>query len=111
MAKRLLDWNPVTGERVWFDYGTDDRLVVTHEQDVEGILDMSHARAVDGEYSKRGIKNDMWHYARVPNAIILEMKQKHGVDFFDRGHAKKVFHLLNTEYARFKTTDKTHNVR
>jgi hypothetical protein len=53
----------------------------------------------------------MWHYARVPNAIILEMKQKHGVDFFDRNDSKRMFALLNTEYSRFKTTEKKHNVR
>jgi hypothetical protein len=112
MTKRLLDFNPLTGEKVWFDYGQhDDQMVITHEQDVTGALAFSHEKAVDGNLTRKGIKNDMWHYARVPNSIIMEMKQKHGVDFFDKNHAKKVFQLLNTEYKRFKTTDKTHNVR
>lgn len=111
VAKRLLDFNATTGEKVWFDYGADDRLVITHEQDVTSSLEYSHARQVDSNYTKKGIKNDMWHYARVPNAVILEMKNKHGVDFFDKSQAKRMFELLNTEYPYLKTTDKTHNVR
>lgn len=109
--KRLLDFNPITGEKVWFDYDANDQMTITHEQDVTGALEYAHARNTDSNYSKKGIKNDMWHYARVPNSVILEMKQKHGVDFFNKNHAKRMFELLNTEYKQFKTTEKTHNVR
>jgi hypothetical protein len=112
MTRRLLDYNPITGEKVWFDYGRhDDRMVITHEQDVSTSLDYSHARATDEIYTSKGIRNDMWHYARVPNIVILEMKSKHGVDFYDRNHAKRVFELLETEYAYCKTTTKHHGVR
>lgn len=111
MTRRLLDYNPATGETCWYDYSHhEDKMVITHSQDVEGILDFAHGKALSNATAK-GIKNDMWHYARVPNSIILEMKQKHGVDFFDKNDAKRMFHLLNTEYKRFKTTDKKHNVR
>jgi hypothetical protein len=109
--KLLLDYNPVTGEKVWFDYGEDDRLVITHEQDVNPSLEYSHARRNDAEYTRKGIKNDLFHFARVPNIVIMEMQSKHGVDFFDKNHAKRVFELLNTEYKYCKTTDKVHNVR
>jgi hypothetical protein len=111
MTRRLLDFNPITGEKCWYDYSRhDDSMTITHEQNVEGILEFAHGKAISNATAK-GIKNDMWHYARVPNAIILEMKQKHGVDFFDKNDAKRMFALLNTEYAHFKTTEKTHNVR
>ena len=85
-------------------------MTITHEQNVEGILEFAHGKAISNA-TKKGIKNDHWHYARVPNAIILEMKTKHGVDFFDRNDSKRMFALLNTEYSRFKTTEKKHNVR
>ena len=106
--RRLLDYNPATGEKVWFDYDQQDQMTITHTQDVSGIQDFAHFRATDDEYTKGGIKNDMWHYAKVPNTVILEMKQKHGVDFFDKNDSKRMFKLLNTEYARFKTTPKKH---
>ena len=111
MTRRLLDYNPTTGETAWYDYNRhEDKAIITHEQDVTGILDFAHGKSVSNA-TANGIKGDMWHYARVPNAIILEMKTKHGVDFFDKNHRKRMFALLNTEYARFKTTDKKHNVR
>lgn len=109
---RVLDFNPLTGERVLFDYDAhQDRMVLTHQQDVRRELAFAHNKAVDDSATQRGIKNDLWHYARVPNIVILEMKQKHGVDFFDRNHKKRVFELLNTEYKWCKTTDKNHTER
>lgn len=112
MAKLLLDHNPLTGEKVWFEFNNHDNLVnITHEQDVEPSLNLAHALANDDELTKQGMKNDMWRYAHVPNTVIVEMKHKHGVDFFDRNDAAKVFDLLNTEYSRFKTTHKTHKIK
>lgn len=109
--RALLDYNPLTKERVIFEATNDGKVVLTHQQDVDGLLEVAHARSVDDDFTKKGIKNDMWHYAKVPNTVILEMKQKHGVDFFDENDAKRVFYLLNTEYARFKTTAKNHMPR
>lgn len=112
MTKRLLDFNPLSGEAVHFQYEAHtDRMTITHSQDVSGHIDMAHEMAVNDGYSAHGIKNDMWHYAHVPNSVILEMKQKHGVDFFDKNDSKRVFRLLNTEYKRFKTTAKNHAPR
>lgn len=112
MSKRVLDHNPLSGETVWFEYEKhSDRMTITHSQEVTPNLALAHGLAVHDDYSKRGMKNDMWHYAHVPNSVILEMKSKHGVDFFDKNDAKRVFQLLNTEYKRFKTTDKHHAPR
>lgn len=112
MTKRILDFNPLTGEAVHFEYEAhSDRMTITHSQDVSNQLRLAHHWATDDKHTAKGMKNDMWHYAHVPNAIILEMKSKHGVDFFDKNDSKRVFHLLNTEYKRFKTTDKHHAPR
>lgn len=109
---QVLDYNPLTGERVLLNYDRHtEQLVMTHEQDVSRVIDVAKEMAADGNRTKKGIKNDLWHYAKVPNIVIMEMKQKHGVDFFDKNDAKRVFRLLNTEYKWCKTTDKTHNVR
>ena len=107
--KLLLDHNPITGEKVFF--GTDpatDKIVITHEQDVSEHLKRAHAQYVDDDFTKKGMKSDFWKYASIPNIIIMEMKQKHGVDINKKEHWPRVFKLLNTEYSRFKTTDKFH---
>lgn len=112
MSRLLLDHNPLSGETVWFEHdAASDQIRITHEQDVSAHLDLAHEIAADSSITQQGIKNDMWRYARVPNTVIIEMKQKHGVDFFDRNDARKVFDLLNTEYKRFKTTTKHHRPR
>jgi hypothetical protein len=109
MAKQFLDYNPLTGETLYFDYvESEDKMILTHSQDVTRSLELAAALRNDTDATARGIKNDMWRYAHVPNTIIVEMQQKHGVDFFDPNDAKKVFALLNTEYKQFKTTDKHH---
>jgi len=114
MGRHILDFNPATGETVYFDYhesGDGTQAVITHAQDVTPIVERAHAWAVKTEKTDYGIKNDLWHYARVPNSIILEMKTKHGVDFFDRNDRPKVFQLLEGEYSAFKTTHKSHLIK
>lgn len=106
--RRVLDYNPLTGETLYFDYTADDKMILTHEQDVTNILRYTQEAQNDDDKTKRGWKKDWWKYATVPNTVIVEMKQKHGVDFFDENDSKKVFRLLDTEYKRFKTTTKRH---
>jgi len=109
MTKRILDFNPLSGETVYFQYDQAiDSMTITHEQDVSKHLDLAHARAIDSNYTAKGIKKDMWHYAHVPNTTVMKMLMEDGVDLFDRNHQKRAFELLNTKYKRCKTTEKTH---
>lgn len=112
MTRLLLDHNPLSKETVYFDFDEHtDQVTITHEQDVSSFLDRAHELSTDLDRSRRGIKNDLWHYAHVPNMVIMDMKLKHGVDFFDRSQAAKMFRLLNTEYKRTKVTNGTHEVK
>lgn len=110
--KRLLDIDPISGQEVWWEYNQREKSVtMTHTENVQPALDLAHELAMDTNRTNKQIKGDMWHYAKVPATVILEMKQKHGVDFFDKNDWPRVFRLLNTEYSRFKTTQKHHEVR
>jgi len=112
MAKLLLDHNPLSKESVFFSFNDhDEQVTITHEQDVTDHLKLAHGNAMDDQLTKDGMKKEMWKYAHVPNSVIVEMKQKHGVDFFDRNDSAKVFDLLNDEYSAFKTTSKVHRVK
>lgn len=111
MARMLIDRDPFTGEAVYYEFNhATEHAVVTHEQDVSRILENNKADFNDDERTKAGIKRDWWHYARVPNTVIVEWKQKYGVDFYNRGDRKKVFQLLNSpDYRMLKTTNKFHS--
>lgn len=112
MTKRILDFNPVTGETVFFEYVPhEDKMVLTHSQDCSIIRDQALSLASDTDRSKKGIKDDMWHYARIPYTVLMEMKQKYGVNFNDRNDRKRFFELLNTVYKDLKTTHMVHNER
>ncbi len=110
LMRRLIDRNPVTGETVWYEFNhADESATITHEQDVQLLLDRNRASAADDDKTKRGIKNDWWKYASVPNVVQVEWRQKYGVDMFNRDHQKAVFKLLNSpDYAFLKTTTKHH---
>lgn len=112
-TKRVLDYNPVSGRTVWFEYDHAlEKVIITHSGDAEPALRKAEAlRQYSAERTAKGIKEDMVHYAIVPQEIQLEMKEKYGVDFWNREHDAKVFDLLNTVYKRFKVTEINHSVK
>ena len=107
MARMLLGHDPITGISTWFDYEeSTDRMILSDEQDVTPILEQARAMRNDGDYSRRGIKEDMWHYARIPLSILQEIKDKYGVDM--RGANPdwpSFFAIINRDYPAFKATD------
>ena len=107
---RKLDYDPLTKMWVSFAYNeaTDD-ITIGHHQDIENVLEYNKTLAKIDDYSKRGIHESWWHYAKVPNSVIMKMKADKGVDFFDKDHAKAVFAYLNDpENQYLKTTTKHH---
>lgn len=110
MAKQLLDYNPLTGVSTYFDYqASTDTMLITDVQDVDAILDQTTTMRNDGDYSRDGIKNDMWHYARLPLTVILDMKNRFGIDCMARNPDwKSIFKIINREYPYLKTTSGTH---
>ena len=110
MTKRLLDRNPITGEEVYHEYNASAHTTtITHEQDVQPLIDRNIMSANDDDKTKHGIKNDWWKYASIPNIIAMKWKQEKGVDIFNRDHQKAMFKLLNDpEYKFLKATSKHH---
>lgn len=108
--RKLLDYNPLTGERCIFEAdGEANTMRLTHEQDVSAILDANKALANNEGLSRRGIKNDFWHYATIPNVVQMKWLNEHGVDVHNRDHRKRMFALLNSpEYKYLKTTTLHH---
>lgn len=112
MTKRLLDYNPLAGTSVTFEYDhATERMVITHHEDIRRSLKKAADLRADKEHSKNGIKNEFWHFAHVPAIIQMKMKEEDGVNFWDKNDWPRVYKLLNTKYAAFKTTDGTHNIK
>lgn len=106
MLTRHLDFDAFSDIETIFHYNelTDETTIETR-QDVEPQLEVSKALRADDSYSRAGIKNDMWHYAHIPNGLITKWKVELGIDVFNKNHEKAVFKLLNDpDYCHLKTT-------
>lgn len=109
----ILDYDPLTGVRIDLDFveeGNSTKVVMTHKQNVQSILESSKMLANSDDYTRKGVKQDQWHYARLPYVIMQEMKAKYHADWNDKNDKdhKRFFSVLNTHYPAFKTTHWNH---
>lgn len=110
--RHVLDYDPVTGVTQYFDYDHAQNMIhLTSTQDVSRALDLAAELRADTDRTKNGIKTDLLHYAIIPPLIQMEMKTKHGVNFWDKNDDPRTYRLINDEYARFKVTNITHNCK
>ena len=88
---------------------SEDKTIISREQDVTSILEMNKAMANNDDIWKQGVKNSWAHYAQIPNIIVEKWLNEHGVNLYNKDHEKAVFKLLNQpEYRYLKTTTKMH---
>ncbi len=102
--KRLLDYDADTGIQTWHDYDHHTKeTVIAEVQDVAPVLEANKVARNQGnggakglnEVAQRGIKNNWWHAASVPNSVILKWKKELGVDIYNKDHLPAVNKLLN----------------
>lgn len=110
--KQLLDHDPLTGITEYFDYIPEtDTVVVETVQDVTQILDATKALAADTDYTKNGMKKEMWHYAHIPLIVQMRWLNEYGFENWPmHPHNKKLlFQLLNSrDWKYLKATEKIH---
>lgn len=110
MTRRILDYDPLSGVTTYFDFTPDQQMHLTTVQDVTPLLDQSQMMRNEDEYTRHGIKQDQWHYARVPDVVAMEMLQKYGVDMMKTPiDWPSVLRCINTHYPYLKTTTKHHD--
>lgn len=108
--KRLLDYDPITGITQYHEYDSvNDVTTISTHQDVEPILDANKRLQNNEDYKKLGMKQEMWHYARIPIVLVEKWLREDGIDVFNPDHSKKVFQKLNSsDYAYLRTTTGKH---
>jgi hypothetical protein len=111
-VKRLLDHDPETGVTEWFHYDhMSGDVHIETVQDVEPVLDVNKSLQNSDEYTKHGIKEEMWHYASIPIVVQVKWLNEYGIKNWPmHPHNKKLlFQLLNSrEWGYLKTTSKIH---
>lgn len=90
--KRLLDYDPLTGLREWHEYDeTEDRTIITYEDDAQPILDRNKAAQAEG----RKPLGDGVHVASIPASVQMKWLVEKGVDVLNPGHKQAVAKLLD----------------
>lgn len=107
MAKRLLEYDPVQRKRVWHDYDhLTKKTYIIEQRDVSPILNFTKAMQNMPEYRQAGYKQDMMHFARVPNEVIVEWQQKYNLSPFRNEDLPKIEKLLQSEYKHLRTVSR-----
>ena len=109
----FLEYDPLTGVEQWVDADHCNRLQVHYRQDIAPVKDLTAIER--GMSPERGVferraDEDLTLYARIPPVVIMEMRNKWGVDIFKKDHLRRAFELINREYPHLRTTRKVHTL-
>ena len=108
MNKRLFDVDPgsLTQEIYHYDPITK-KSYIQRTQNVEPYLEKNKKLANCPEYQAAGKKQDFMHIATIPNEVIVEIKDKHGIDVWNKDDLPKLERLLQSrEYMYLRTVDR-----
>lgn len=109
MDKRLLNYDEFTGLMTYHHYDelTDESHIETIQTDFQLNRELEAAKELknDDTYTRKGMKDEMLHYAHIPSGVLMEWYAK-GIDIKDR---KELLKMVNKpEYAYLKTTTLVH---
>lgn len=109
---RLLDVGP-DGLEKWFEYDPITKTKTIHykQPDIEPVLEYTNALRKCSEYSREGIKKGWWHYAHIPNIVIIKLRTEYGLNIWNRNHEKRIWQVINSDFPYLKVTEKMHQCR
>jgi hypothetical protein len=98
------------GTEVWFEHDPIEKKnrILYKNPDVEPVLEYCKALRLATEYSKKGIKRDWWHYAHIPNWLLMKLRFEYGLDPWDKNNRKRVFEIINRDFPALKVTEGKH---
>lgn len=85
-------YDPLTGVTTTIG-SEDDKMVVKSDADLTPSLNYTGELRNNPEYSRQGIKRDLWHAVHIPMIAILKMKMEDGFDVYTAS-AKEVRQFL-----------------
>ena len=111
--REMFSNDPTTGMTIWFDYNElTDEVSLEYEQDTEPLLEANKSLANNQDFTKQGMRDEMWKYASIPVGLQMKWLVEEGLDVYDDNAWPQIFRKLNDpEYAYLKTTHKKHSKR
>jgi hypothetical protein len=106
MAK-ILNYDPQTGITDYFEGDGKGGFTIHSSQDTRNIIKHNKERQNNDEYKRAGIKSDHYHFARVPNIVLMEWKRKYNIDWNRKEDLPRIEKLLNSpDYKYLRTVSK-----
>lgn len=108
MAKRILDYDPLTKTTTWHDFDhSSGKTLISQSQDVSAIIENNKRLAADSNYKRQGIKTEYYHFATVPNSVMHDIMTKYRVNPFRKEDLPRIEKILSSnEYRYLRTVDK-----
>ncbi len=110
MTWRLLDDDPDKTEWFQYDESTGDSIVRSDWKHTHTLIDQN--KAIQSKEVGRGVDNDMHHVARIPPSVIIEFRDKFGINIFDKNHGPALMKKLDDpEYRYLRVNTQTLGTR
>lgn len=105
---KYYEYNPHNGVTEIEDYSIDGKVTVYQQEDVQPVIEQCKIER-DLGLADKGIKKNLWLYARIPTTVCYELIKK-GLDPFDKNvSAKRLEQEIDQNYPYLKTTSKRAN--
>jgi hypothetical protein len=108
MGKCVLDYDPVTKTTTYHAYDhSSKKTYIETVQDVESVLRANEIKRNSHVSSRFVRKPDWYHFATIPNTVLMEFKSKYNLDYNNKDDLPKIAKLLQSnEYYRLRTVDR-----
>jgi len=104
---KVISYDPYTGIKETFEGNGDGSFSIQTSQDCSRIVKFNKACQNEPLLKQRGIKSDYYHFARVPNTVLMEWKQKYDIDFNRKEDLPRIEKLLSSpDYKYLRTVDR-----
>lgn len=105
---RLIEYDAATRTKVYHDYDhSTGKTHIMECQDVQPWIELNKKLQRTPEYASHGKKTDWYHFASVPNGVLLKFLKEHRLDWRNKDDLPKIERLLmSNEYRYLRTVDR-----
>ena len=111
--KALIAYDEYSGIKQYHHYDYDTGTSVFESvADVEPVLELNRTLANDPDVTKRGMKDEMWKYASIPNIMVLKLLTEKGINVYKKEDGHRLSKVLeDPDYRHLKCTTKKHIIK
>ena len=113
MRKELIAYDELNGISQYHHYDpATDTSIFESVGDAGPVLELNRVMANDRDFTKKGIKEEFWLYARIPTIFQFKLLVEKGIDVYKKSDGHRLSKVLeDPEYRHLKTTTLRHIIK